>query len=141
MKLFQILLGGLLIVSGCSKDISEKTERNHIPGSAPQVVKDNKSIVKVEILSITKDDNGSFAFKAKALEVKADPGYANIAVINQVYDLKPNYSIDPLGNKLNNEKNKSLALLDKLKRGDKIILEIAYTEKEGWLINKVLQQE
>lgn len=139
MKKAAIFFFSCLLLISCSKDVADKKEGRKMPESNAQTVKRNKSIIKAEIINISKENNLPVAVKAKALEVKGDVNFENIAVANEVYDLKINYSMDPLGNKLKNEKNKNLEQLKEVKQGDVIWIEINYDASAGWLINKVVQ--
>jgi hypothetical protein len=141
MKYINLLPIVLLLFSSCSKD--ESNSKNNVlpPNKSQQAIVENKSTIKAEIIEIEKKDGGSYILTVKALNVDDDSGYQNIAVSGEIYKLTPNFSLDPLGNKFNNEKNKRLGELLKQNAGDTLFLEISLSQKDGWIINKVLEKE
>ncbi len=139
-NIFSTFLLVVLLIS-CAKEESNSKVQPVPPNKGPQAIVMNKSIVKAEILEVLNKDERDFILKIRALEVKENSNYESIAVAGETYKLKPNYSLDPLGNPFNNEKNMKLRELASLNKGDKINLEITYSGKDGWLINKVLQWE
>ncbi len=141
MKSINLLPIVLLLFISCSKE--ESNSKNNVlpPNKSRQAIVENKSTIKAEIIEIEKKDGGSYILTAKALDVADDPGYENIAVSGEIYKLTPNFSLDPLGNKSNNEKNKRLEELLKRNAGDTLFLEISLSQKDGWIINKVLEKE
>ena len=129
----------ILLLISCAKEESGFKERPAPPSKGMQAVAENKSIVYAKVLNVANGENPDYILDVIAENVEDVSGYQNIAVVGEKYTLKPNYSVDPLGKRFDNEKNKKLLALSSIKTGGKVKLEIVYSEEKGWLINKVLQ--
>jgi len=143
MKSLIVQLIIIVLLGGCNKQ-SVKTSNNkesippHLP--APTTIKENKSIVKVKIIKIIKDEK-TISLKAKILKVYEENGYPSVAVVGEDVLLKPNFAVDSKGNLLESSKNKGLLKLRKFNKGDIIKLEVFFERGNNWFINKLLEQQ
>ncbi len=130
----------LLFLISCTTKVSKKTVYPLLTQGnvQQQAIAVNKSFVSVKVLGIDKLKGNNYKMKVKTLSVKSSPGYPSIAVINEIYNLTPNFAYDESGKLLNNRKNKDLIGIVNSKKGKILKLEIFLSQKNGWMIQKVL---
>jgi hypothetical protein len=94
-------------------------------------------VVEAEVLEI----NGSgsdFKLKARILKSQETEAFPSIAVAGEEYVLIPNIRIDN-GKLIENEINSDLLSLRNLSAGQKFKAEISLTQKNGWVIQRVIK--
>lgn len=130
----------LLFLISCTTKVSKKTVYPPLTqgNGQQQAIAVNKSFVSVKVLGINKLEGNNYKIKVKTLSVKSSPGYPSIAVINETYNLTPNFAYNESGKLLNNRKNKDLTGIVNSKKGKILKLEIFLSQKNGWMIQKVL---
>lgn len=137
MKILTFLLL-VLFLNNCNSKETNKTKRTPPPNKGPQTVMQNNSRVEAEVIA-SSQNNGEDYLEIKIVSIDEANSLHSIAVTNESYKARINYKLDPLGNRIKNESNSELESLLKLNKGDKINLDITFSLKDGWVINKVLK--
>jgi hypothetical protein len=105
----------------------------------PTAVGENASVVNAVVLEVQRMDSLAFTLEVRVdsvLEVRSLP---SIAIAGEKYVLKPAYALGKDGILLNNSRNAGLLRLRKLKKNDRVKLEISFNGSE-WLINRNLKE-
>ncbi len=136
MKIITFLLL-VLFLNNCDSKEKSTIKRTPPPNKGPQVVMQNNSRVVAEVLGSYKEDGNDF-LKIKISEIDETNSLHSVAVVNETYNARINYKIDPLGNKTKDSSNSELESLTKLSKGETVKLDISFSTEGGWIINKVL---
>lgn len=123
----------LISCSNCKDTQSGNQSNQNFQTSITQ----NLSVVEAEVLEI----NGSgfdFKLKARILKSQETEAFPSIAVAGEEYVLIPNIRIDN-GKLIENEINSDLLSLRNLSAGQKFKAEISLTQKNGWVIQRVIK--
>lgn len=130
-----LLLCSSLFLISCS-NCKESQTGNQSNQNYPTNIAQNLSIVEAEVLEVLGTGN-DFKLKVKILKSQETDAYPSIAVEGEEYLLTPNLRSD---NKklLDNEINSNLLSLRNFSKGQKFNAEISLTQKNGWLIQRVI---
>lgn len=131
-----LLLCSFLLLISCSncKDTQSGNQTNQ---QSPTTIAQNLSIVEAEVLEVLGSDD-NFKLKVRLLKSQETDAYPSIAVAGEEYILTPNLRSDN-GKLLDNEINSNLLSLRNFSKGQKFNAEISLTQKNGWLIQRVIK--
>lgn len=131
-----LLLCSSLFLISCS-NCKESQTGNQSNQNYPTNIAQNLSIVEAEVLEVLGTGN-DFKLKVKILKSQETDAYPSIAVEGEEYLLTPNLRSDN-GKLLDNEINSNLLSLRNFSKGQKFNAEISLTQKNGWLIQRVIK--
>ncbi len=143
MKIFilsSMIFFALILTNCCASKNSAGVEnkKNGLVKISPNTIQQNLSIVQAEVINLEKKNSNDFKLLVKILSVKENDVYPSIAVTGNEYMLTPNFIFNG-ESVVDNDINKSLLKLSELSLGDKFKAEIFLDNRNGWLIQKVLE--
>lgn len=143
---FFTILSLSLLLAACSSNSQEQTGKETNTetadtngGNQPQTIQENRSIISAEVLSVDVDEMGDFTITAKVLTVESDGSLPSMAVVDETYELIPNYVVDEDDNRIDNDRNRELAALKDLSPGDTIKASVFLALPNNWFIYQPLQ--
>ncbi len=131
-----LVLGSFLLLISCSNCKVNQTGNNSNQ-NLPTNIAQNLSIVEAEVLEVI-GSTDNFKLKVRIIKSQETDAYPSIAVAGEEYILAPNLRVDN-GKLLDNEINSNLLSLRNFSKGQKFNAEISLTQKNGWLIQRVIQ--
>ncbi len=141
IKIF-FLISSLTLLSSCCSNLSKDKSESLTSESMlknPASVAINKSIVHATIKEILFDGKENFKIKALITNVEEDPAYSNMAVVDEIYDLIPNFQLDDDKKIIaDSERNEKMKLLSKQKPGTEFKAVIFFENPRGWFVQEVL---
>ena len=134
-KMIRIFSLIILLLYGCHTTSNDTQHK--MP--TPTAVGENASVVNAVVLEVQRMDSLAFTLKVRVDSVSEARSLPSIAIAGEKYVLKPAYALDKDGILLNNSRNAGLLRLRKLKKNDRVKLEISFNGSE-WLINRNLKE-
>lgn len=105
----------------------------------PAAVGINRSTVIAEVISVEVRGDIDFSITAKILDVREDAAYPSIAVVGNVYTLRPQFVYTETGTVSDDPRNVSLRSLVRAGKGESIRAVIFYENGKGWCISELIR--
>lgn len=142
LKHFTILIpAALLFISCSSKDCVHENEKNNTTQLNNQIqnttVAINRTNAVCKIVDILKSDK-NISLIIKVVSVNAEDNYPSFAVVDAEYTVQPAFAIEENGELIQNERNKRLNSLHKMKKGDSFNCYLSYENMKGWFIYDII---